>query len=119
MAKPLTTRERNEVIGCAIDDDDNGNSKVELYNSFLKGNGFKLEEDKNAERFGDDLRVGAAILTMAHFGYVDDFEEVFVENQLAPNQKYRWGRAVLYYNGFKSTYKLKTFYNVERAKKEF
>lgn len=114
MAKELTVRERNEVIGCAID------ANLDNYHMFLNGNGFNYNGAENSvEIKNDNIRVGAAILTMYHWGYLDDFIEEYTDENVAPDMKMRWGRAILLFDGKKQTYRLNIYYSVERAKKEF
>jgi len=104
--KELTVRERNECIGCAID------ANLDMYHSFLNGNGFVFngsDPDKN---------IGAAILAMSKWGFVDGYHEEYEGDNVAPHMKFRWGRSVLSFDGFKGTYTLETYHNNDRAKKE-
>lgn len=105
--KELTARERNECIGCAID------ANLEMYHSFLNGDGFKFNGDCS------ERNIGAAILTMAKWGYVDDYFDVYEGDNVAPHMKFRWGRSVLRFDGFTNEYTLDLFDNNGNAAKEF
>jgi len=105
----LRITERSEIIGLAID------ANLDLYRSFLNGNGFNFEGSE------DDKRVGAAILAMAHWGYVDDFFEKFYDGGNEVKKMFRWGRSILFLNGAEDNfaYTLRTYQNVKTAKKVF
>ena len=102
--RELTTRERNECIGLAIDAD------LDVYHKHI--------DNMNLDGDSGDRNIAAAILTMAEWGYVDDYKEEYEGDNVAPHMDYRWGRSVLAYDGKKNQYKLNIYHNKDRAKKE-
>lgn len=107
MPKDLTTRERNEIIGLAID------LNADVYNKYLND----FVDTRICEKGKSDAAIAAAVICLSTwgdseepYGYADDF----VQN--GDTEHYRWNRSVVKYEPEKLV-KLDIFVSEEKAKK--